>query len=194
MMMLQLYQHFSPATICRNANVTKEANCIMQQNESQMAEYIKIALLQMMRRKRFQQISITELCQKAGVSRMSFYRSFGSKEEVLKKWCAEITDKFVAESGISYRDNPLREYFATLFTHVLKYREMTFLLRRDGLLWIVKDDIDRVFFETYRDVYDEYKMHFITGGIFGAYRLWIENGLRETPEDLAARLSEILEK
>ena len=137
--------------------------------------YIITALLQLMQKKAFDRISITELCRKAGVSRMSFYRNFESKEAVLKKWCARITDRFVAESGINYRNNTMKEYFNTLFR-------------------IVKDDIDRVFFETYRDVYDEYKMHFITGGIFNAYVLWIENGLRETPEELSLKLSEILEK
>ena len=157
-------------------------------------EYIITALLQLMQKKPFAQISVTELCRKAGVSRMSFYRNFECKEDVLKKWCAGITDKFVAESGISYRENTLKDYFTTLFTHVLQYREMAFVLRRNSLLWIVRDDIDRVFFETYRGVYDEYKMHFITGGIFNACMLWVENGLRETPEELASRLSEILEK
>ncbi|MBQ6293045.1 MAG: TetR/AcrR family transcriptional regulator [Lachnospiraceae bacterium] len=157
-------------------------------------EYIITALLQLLHKKAFSQISVTELCRKAGVSRMSFYRYFESREDVLKKWCAQITDKFVAESGIHYRTDTLKQYFTTLFTHVLQYREMSFILRKNGLLWIVKDDIDRVFFETYRGVYDEYKMSFITGGIFNAYTLWIENGLRETPEELAFQLSEILEK
>ena len=156
--------------------------------------YIVTALLQLRQKKAFDRISITELCRKAGVSRMSFYRNFESKEDVLKKWCAGITDRFVAESGINYRNDSMEQYFNTLFTQVLKYREMSFILQKNGLLWIVKDDIDRVFFETYRDVYDEYKMHFITGGIFNAYVLWIENGLRETPEELSLKLSEILEK
>ena len=157
-------------------------------------EYIITALLQLLHKKAFSQISVTELCRKAGVSRMSFYRYFESREDVLKKWCAGITDKFVAESGINYRRDSLRRYFATLFAQVLQYRKMSCVLRRNGLLWIVRDDIDRVFFETYKDVYDEYKMHFITGGIFNAYTLWVENGFRETPEELAAKLSEILQK
>lgn len=157
-------------------------------------EYIITALLQLLHKKAFAQISVTEVCRKAGVSRMSFYRHFESREDVLKKLCAQITDKFVAESGINYRNNTLKQYFTTFFTHVLQYRELSFILRRNGLLWIVKDDIDRMFFETYRDVYDEYKMHFITGGIFNAYTLWIENGLRETPEELSLKLSAILEK
>ena len=163
-------------------------------NENLMNEYITAALMQLMRKKPFARISITELCQKAGVSRMSFYRNFESKEDVLKKWCAGITDRFVAESGINYRHDTLRDYFATLFAHVLQYREMTLVLRRNDLLWIVRDDIDRVFFETYKGIYDEYKMHFITGGIFNAYRLWVDNGFRETPDELAACLSEILER
>ena len=157
-------------------------------------EYVITALLQLLRMKPFAKISVTELCRKAGVSRMTFYRHFESREDVLKKWCAGITDRLVVESGLNYRNETLKTYFTTLFTHVLKHREMTCILRKNGLLWITRDDIDRVFFETYKGVYDEYKMHFITGGLFNACMLWVENGLRETPEDLAARLSEILEK
>ena len=49
-------------------------------------EYIITALLQLLHKKAFSQISVTELCRKAGVSRMSFYRYFESREDVLKKF------------------------------------------------------------------------------------------------------------
>ena len=41
--------------------------------------YIVTARLQLMQKKAFDRIYITELCRKAGVSRMSFYRYFESK-------------------------------------------------------------------------------------------------------------------
>ena len=47
-------------------------------------EYIITALLQLLHKKAFAQISVTEVCRKAGVSRMSFYRHFESREDVLK--------------------------------------------------------------------------------------------------------------
>lgn len=169
--------------------------CIMtDSNGSGLSEYIMTALLQLMEKKSFDQVSVTELCEKAGVSRMTFYRSFDGKTDVLRKKCAAITDEFVRTSGISYRKDPLRSYFTKLFTHLLNNRGTALLLLRDGLLWVVKDDIDRVFLTAYAGVYEEYKTRFITGGIFDVYRLWLENGCRETPEEMALRLSAILEK
>ncbi len=165
-----------------------------QNYESELGEFISIALLQLMQKKSFYQITITEICQKAGVSRMSFYRCFDSKLDVLRKRITIVTDAFVESSGINYRNDSLKKYFVTLFRHFIANREYALMLHRDGLLYIVKDDIDRVFFSTYRDVYDEYKLCFIAGGIFDVYRLWLENGCKDSPEDMAERLSAILER
>ena len=193
--MLQVYQSAYRLTRLRSAAVTKGEICIMKQNyESELGEYITIALLQLMQKKSYFQITITEICRKAGVSRMSFYRCFDSKLDVLRQRISEVTDAFVAASGISYRKNSLKKYFTTLFRHFLDNRESAALLHRDGLLYIVKNDIDRVFFSTYQDVYEEYKLRFISGGIFDVYRLWLENGCKESPEEMAERLSAILER
>ena len=175
--------------------VTNGGNCIMDAGrESELEEYITTALLQLMKKKDYFRITITEICEKAGVSRMSFYRSFDGKLEVLQKKCAAITDEFVQSSGISYRDNTVRQYFVTLFTHFQKHRELILLLSRAGLLHIIKDDIDRVFLKTYEGVYDDYKSRFLSGGIYDVFLYWLKNGCQESPEDLAEKLSEILEK
>ena len=162
--------------------------------ESEIEGYITTALLQLMRKKDYFRITITEICEKAGVSRMSFYRSFDGKLEVLQKKCAAITDEFIQTSGINYRKNPIRQYFVTLFTHLQRHRDLIMLLSRAGLLHIIKDDIDRVFLKTYEGVYDNYKSHFLSGGIYDVFLYWLKNECRETPEALAEKLSEILEK
>ena len=43
------------------------------------------ALILLMDKKAFSSITITELCKKAGVSRMAFYGNYSSKEDLLKK-------------------------------------------------------------------------------------------------------------
>ena len=40
------------------------------------------SLLYLMRKKSFHEIKITEICKKAGVSRLSYYRNFESKEDI----------------------------------------------------------------------------------------------------------------
>ena len=69
--------------------------------EALVDEYIIEALLLLMKKKEYKDISITEICERAGVTRMSFYRNFDSKEDILKKWLTRITDSFLVISGIS---------------------------------------------------------------------------------------------
>ena len=47
-------------------------------------QYIAEALLQLMEKKDLKEIHIKDLVAKAGVSRMSYYRYFSSKEEILQ--------------------------------------------------------------------------------------------------------------
>ena len=46
-------------------------------------ESLTEALLQLMEKKPFSEISVSELCMKAGVGRMSFYRNYSSVRDIL---------------------------------------------------------------------------------------------------------------
>lgn len=61
-------------------------NLIVSNKESNQLtkESIETALLFLMEKKDLQQISISELVRKAGVSRNAFYRNYKSKEEILE--------------------------------------------------------------------------------------------------------------
>jgi AcrR family transcriptional regulator len=48
-------------------------------------ECITTALLKMLKERDFSDITITDLVKRAGVSRISFYRNYESKEDVLRK-------------------------------------------------------------------------------------------------------------
>lgn len=55
-----------------------------QENKAITRESIEISLLQLLDKKDFKKITISELVERAGVSRAAFYRNYGSKEEILK--------------------------------------------------------------------------------------------------------------
>lgn len=61
-------------------------NIMKTQKEKYVEEYIISALFKLMERKTYESISITEITNKAGVGRISFYRNFDSKEDIVKKW------------------------------------------------------------------------------------------------------------
>ena len=52
-------------------------------------EHINEALLGLLKEKSLNEISISEICETAGVGRMSFYRNYESKEDVIKNWAID---------------------------------------------------------------------------------------------------------
>ncbi|MFR5847726.1 MAG: TetR/AcrR family transcriptional regulator, partial [Streptococcus salivarius] len=65
-----------------------------QENKAITRESIEISLLQLLEKKDFKKITISELVERAGVSRAAFYRNYGSKEEILKSIFESIIAKF----------------------------------------------------------------------------------------------------
>lgn len=156
--------------------------------------YITEAFLLLLKKKEYRDITITEICKKAGVTRMSFYRNFESKEDILHKKVRNITDSFLKESAISYKNDTVSCYFIKLFTHMKQQIELCNALNKAGLFYMIKDEFDRVFLSTYRQEYDEYKSVFLAGGIYNIFLYWFLNNCRDNPEDLAKRLDGILMK
>lgn len=171
------------------------ANCIMKiKREALVDVYITEALLLLLKKKTYKDISITEICKKAGVTRMSFYRNFDSKEDILLKKVQTVTDNFLKESAISYKSDTISSYFIKLFTHLQQQKELCRALYKADLMYMIKDEFDRVFLNTYRWEYDKYKSVFLAGGIYNVFLFWYTDNCREKPEDLAKRLEDILMK
>ena len=55
-------------------------------NEQKAKDYITEALLQLMEKNDYQDISITDITKKAGVNRVTFYRNFNNKDEESKAY------------------------------------------------------------------------------------------------------------
>lgn len=125
---------------------------------------------------------------------MSFYRNFESKEDILLKRVRNVTDSFLETSGISYKKDTISNYFIKIFTHMKQQKELCDALNKAGLIYMIKDEFDRVFLNKYRQEYDEYKSIFLAGGIYNVFFFWFINGCRDDPEILAKRLEDILMK
>ena len=52
-------------------------------------DYITIALYYLMSKKDYESTTVTDICNKARVSRMSFYRYFNNKEDIFINYCDE---------------------------------------------------------------------------------------------------------
>ena len=164
------------------------------QSEKYVDKYITDALFNLMKKKEYNNISITEICEKAGTGRMSFYRNFELKEDIIRKWITNTTDNFLKESDINYKKDSTKDYFIKLFTHLEKYKIEAFLIYKANLFNLLKNEFDNKLINLHQTEYENYKSYFIAGGIFNVYYFWLINGSKESPEELANKMVDLLEK
>lgn len=164
------------------------------QSEKYVDEYIINALFDLMKKKDYNEISITEITNKAGVGRVSFYRNFNSKEDIIKKWIDNTTNNFLNTSNINYKKDSTTDFFSKLFTHLEKYKEYSFLIYKANLTHLLKNEFENRILKIYEKEYSNYKSYFLAGGIFNVYYYWIINGCKETPKELANKLIDFMQK
>ena len=162
--------------------------------ELSVAQYITNSLFELMKAKPYNDISITEITDKANVNRVSFYRNFTSKEDIIDKWIKSTTQNFLSKSDISYQKDSTIDYFTKLFTHLEKYKTESMLIYKANLFNLLKNEFDNNLINLHKKEYSNYKSYFLAGGIFNVYYFWLINGCKETPHQVAKKLVDLMSK
>ena len=157
---------------------------------------VEDSLLELMQKMPFEDISVTELCRCAGVSRRVFYHLFNSKAGALHA----LIDHTILQSGShapEIQDDILRFllYWQDQkgLLNVLQENQLTGLLLERMIGCIMDEDYDvrnwlkSNGWEQERDV-----LIFYLSGTMGLIYRWYFSDFRESPEDMAALLKQIL--
>ncbi len=153
-------------------------------------EHITDSLLKIMQDRPIGEISISELCDLAGIGRASFYRNFESKEDILRAYINKIFKEWTDEAD--RKDNrPLSELLGLMFAHFEKYRDFYTLLKERNLIFLLKDVIielcgpkpEHSKVEAYARAYAAYTL-------YGWIEVWFQRGMQETAEEIAGMFME----
>lgn len=156
-------------------NKKQEANAFVK-------ECITTALIQKMKTKHIDEITITDLISKAGVSRNSFYRNFDSKRDILEKHLLILIQEWGKEFESS---GDIHAFSETLLKHYYKHKDFYLLLYRQGLSDMI--------YETLRascklneapSNLGRYGKSMFAGMLFGWLDEWMRQGMPESPEEL----------
>lgn len=145
----------------------------------------------LMKTKPYEQISIQDIVDKAGFSRMAYYRNFKSKDEVVQYYLHKITQDFLDRTKINLLTVDLRKFFVTVFTHLTNVKDIGLLLLKNNILHFAKTEFDKIFYNKAQNKRELYNYLFISGGLFNIYQVWLEQNCIETPEELADLLIDI---
>lgn len=160
----------------------KEANMRVKNN-------ITKALFHLMHEKSFSDISITELIRVAGVARVSFYRNYDSKEDVLVTLIEDILEQF--RDTIDWNDTDYYTYgnIYKSFSYFEEYGEFILDLYQFGYGSILLEKLNR-FHEDIAGTMpngsiERYQLYMYMGALFNTAIIWLQNGKKEDVGDIA---------
>ena len=164
------------------------------EQKSFFRECLYTALMELMNKKPIEKIGIGELCSKAGVSRMTYYRNYRSKEDILAQHLSECYERFVG--ALRSVDNLNLEKICFCYFSFVK-EEKDFFIRlvnsRLGLIFVEElakymGTVMEVFLPEIKLPY--YIKSYIAGGFSKMSIDWIVNGMDVPVEQMATMLTE----
>ena len=160
----------------------------MNMNNEQKNSYVKrqitATLLALLKEKPLSDISISELTSRAGVGRVSFYRNYQSKEDILK----EESDRLIKEWGKLYESNPEsapETLFPSLFDFYRDHRDFYTTLYNAGMSFVMMETIiGTIQITPEMQNLEAYMKSFWAYGIYGWMLEWIKRGMKESGKEL----------
>ena len=166
----------------------------------QTKKNISLALYALLLRKPYEEISVSDICKKAGVSRVSFYHYFDKKDDIL----VQFSDEKFAE----FFDNFTK--METMTSDDLVYEMFRFLKKQSRQLAILryakKEQILMEQFYSYcrylisntltsglmSKIDNPLTIPFAVGGIFQTIMRWLDEGMATPPDVMAANVLKLL--
>ena len=174
-------------------------------NEAARSAIIE-ALFSLMESERFSSISVSQITGEAGVARMSYYRNFESKEQVIEAYVDRLHGELIAESEASAAsaqgvDGLLGEQALVHgFEHSLKRmrveKRKILALINSGFATTLQRMVDGYLEERLGDMpaksIERYELYFASGALLNVLVRWLEQGAKEPPEEMAAFCARLL--
>ncbi|GGE36364.1 TetR/AcrR family transcriptional regulator [Streptococcus himalayensis] len=151
-------------------------------------EALEIAFLQLLEQKKLAKITISELVERAGVSRAAFYRNYGSKDELLEKVFTTRVQKITDQLGKIHRRTDLYHIWLVLLKEAKKESRLISLA--------VDYQLERVLTSAVFDFLEKrtsskqsgssYLNSFWSSAIVSVLIKWISDGMKVPAEKVAS--------
>ena len=149
------------------------------------------ALMQLVEKKPFSSISISEITERAGVSRMTYYRNYASKEEIFEKHMEEIVEAYKCDiRKIGNQENyASHQNILHCFKYFDCYKGFISCILKVGMGNLLLEALSKYMVETYctdeKDVKLSYQLQAYAGALFNVYVAWLKNNTKESVEEMA---------
>lgn len=149
-------------------------------------EAIMTAMMQLLDTKSIDQISVTELTKRAGVSRMAYYRNYQSMTGIFQDICNQLFYRILAEGEAFILNGDWYPFWLHLFTFLYEnQQEVKLVLGNEMQSYFVLNYLNAAFSEEYSDVSTRYNIRGMIGLAFNVMTEWVNKQFDISPNDLA---------
>lgn len=178
-------------------SVTKTANIYQLEKKKRtnsahllVEECVETAFFEILKTKKFEDITISEIIKKSGVSRMGFYRNFSCKEDIIEKLVFKCFYDSIQEITKQRKLNfSITQIIETSLENLKKYSEYVLLLLENNLTFLIFSFYEKAFFALYKtdktSRIRQYSAMMFLGELFTLEITWLKNGLIESPKEMA---------
>lgn len=149
-------------------------------------------LIKLMETYDFSMITVTQICQEAGLSRRTFYRLYNTREDILDEYMSTLAEEFicmVADTTPHHYTEVAAIYFEfwkqhEIFLNLLKKNKMIEIIYR------ISGKTAPVVFQKVKpdmkldDLTLSYSLSYSLGGLNGMLIRWVEEGMKLSSEQV----------
>ncbi|MBQ7858715.1 MAG: TetR/AcrR family transcriptional regulator [Faecalibacterium sp.] len=146
------------------------------------------ALLELMQEKPFAKITIDELTQRAQVGRVTYFRHFSNKEDVLVYKYMRLWEQWAKEYGVSTWRDFSPKNVRPFFQFHYHYRDIMRMMQRCGLRDIIQTASYNVLMNhrPHATVTEQYQARYLACGFGGILEAWVENDFAQSVDQMIA--------
>lgn len=149
-------------------------------------EKIEKVFVELLQSKNLNQIRVSDICKQAGLNRTTFYANYpdiyGLADSIRDRLEANLSGLYQEEVETGVNSNN----YLKLFRHIQQnqiFYQTYFKLGYDDNYKIVSYDIELAQ-KHFQDRFINYHMEFFKSGLTRIIKLWLQNGCKETPEEM----------
>lgn len=154
-------------------------------------QWITQALFALVQKKALEEITISELCKKADVSRRTFYRNFEDKQDIVQTYFAILQQEYLSLIK-DMTQTDFQSFSLSYFHFWSKHMEFLKAVKKDQLLYTTFVEMLNTFIPTlYPSHLDKlhYDIYFIIGGLHHVLLIWIQSDCKDTPQQIVSNIS-----
>lgn len=103
-----------------------EANALVK-------DCLKTALLDLIRERPYRDLTVAELCRRAGVSRMAFYRNYQVVNDLFREAATDLNQEILRAVGSPFRAGTSNRWYEQAFRIIARHREQAQVMFREDI-------------------------------------------------------------